>query len=72
MRGGPTALRLLIGLLGLLCLSGLALAGEAVIRSHPESAGVRSLPVDCSDADGEGWTSYRIEAPAVGWEARPK
>lgn len=71
MRGGPTALRLLIGLLGLLCLSGLALAGEAVIRSHPESAGVRSLPVDCSDADGEGWTSYRIEAPAVGWEARP-
>jgi diguanylate cyclase (GGDEF)-like protein len=55
-----------------LCLqaSGVA-AGEAVIRTHPESAGVRSLPVDCSDAEDEGWSRYRIEAPAVGWEAKP-
>lgn len=62
---------LLVGLVGLLWLAGLAHAGEAVVRSHAESAGTRSLPVDCSDADGEGWASYRIEAPAVGWEARP-
>ncbi len=62
---------LLVGLVGLLWLAGLAHAGEAVVRSHAESAGTRSLPVDCSAADGEGWTSYRIEAPAVGWEARP-
>ena len=70
----PPRLAALLWLLLALCLqsSGVA-AGEAVIRTHPESAGVRSLPVDCSDADvdGEGWTRYRVEAPAVGWAAKP-
>lgn len=60
-------------LIGLLCLmqSVRVHAGEPVLRVHTEASSVRSLPVDCSGADGEGWTSYRIEAPAIGWEARP-
>jgi len=71
MSMAPRLTALLFALLVLCLQASVAMAGEAVIRTHPESAGVRSLPVDCSDADGEGWTSYRIEAPAVGWEARP-
>ncbi|WP_298849385.1 GGDEF domain-containing protein [uncultured Aquimonas sp.] len=67
----PRLAALLLALLVLCLQASVVAAGEAVIRTHPESAGVRSLPVDCSDAEGEGWTSYRIEAPAVGWEARP-
>lgn len=71
MSMAPRLTALLFALLVLCLQASVATAGEAVIRTHPESAGVRSLPVDCSDAEGEGWTSYRIEAPAVGWEARP-
>lgn len=70
MRCHPPTCWLLIGLLCLLqsvCVH----AGEPVLRIHTETSSLRSLPVDCSDADGEGWTSYRIEAPAMGWEARP-
>jgi diguanylate cyclase (GGDEF)-like protein len=59
-------------LLALLCLlPTVLLADEVVVRSHEDPAGVRSLPVDCSEAEGEGWTRYRIEAPPVGWDARP-
>ncbi|ODU41454.1 MAG: hypothetical protein ABS96_31790 [Lysobacteraceae bacterium SCN 69-123] len=71
MSMAPRLAALLLALLVLCLQASVVAAGEAVIRTHPESAGVRSLPVDCSDAEGEGWTSYRIEAPAVGWEARP-
>lgn len=71
MSMAPRLAALLLALLVLCLQASVVAAGEAVIRTHPESAGVRSLPVDCSDAEGEGWTSYRIEAPAVGWDARP-
>lgn len=71
MSMAPRLTVLLFVLLVLGLQASVVTAGEAVIRTHPESAGVRSLPVDCTDAEGEGWTSYRIEAPAVGWDARP-
>ena len=71
MSTAPRLSLLLFVLLALGLHSAAAAAGEAVIRTHPDSAGSRSLPVDCSDAEGEGWSRHRIEAPAAGWEAKP-
>lgn len=67
----PTACWVLVAMICIWLFSESARAGEVVVRTYPESAGVLSLPVDCSGADGNGWTGYRIEAPPTGWEAAP-